>query len=188
MKRRLLSFPLATRSRRTCIISLALAILGERNLYSFQARTKASRRCYWCLSRTCDCFDRFCGGDASEPVSSRLRLERRSREAQIVIADWQRTKAFARGSKDRVRRRGGDRCRCRLAGAAPDFTAARQQMDVDLWRLRKTHHTIGVEVALHRSTVLDGDLAEQRGGQAKDHGALSLLGDDLRIDHVTGIE
>src|SRR5208282_1203891 len=110
------------------------------------------------------------------------------RSSQIVIADWQRTKALASGGKDRVRHRSGNRRHSRLAGAAPDLTAARHQMNVDLWRLRKTYHAIGVEIALHRSAVFDRDLTVQRGGQAKDHGAFGLLGDGLRIDHVTGIE
>src|SRR6202011_1952471 len=78
--------------------------------------------------------------------------------------------------------------RCGLARAAPDLAAARHQMHVDLRRLRQPHHAVGVEVALHRDAVLDGDLAVERSAHPEDHRALTLLGYGERIDHVAGIE
>ena len=61
-------------------------------------------------------------------------------------------------------------------------------MNVDFRRFRKAYHTVSVEIALHRSTVLDRDLSVQCGGQAEDDGALGLLSDGPRINHVAGIE
>src|SRR5258708_12522190 len=61
-------------------------------------------------------------------------------------------------------------------------------MHVDLRRLRQPHHAVGVEVALHRGAVLDGDLAVERSAQPEDYGAFGLLGNRQRIDHVAGIE
>src|ERR1700733_8654216 len=110
------------------------------------------------------------------------------RSAKVGIHNRQCTNALARCGEDGIRHRGGDGRDGRLSGAAPDISAARYQMHVDPRRLRKTHHAISVEIALYRGAVLDRDLAVQCGAQAKDHGALSLLGDRLRIDHVTGIE
>src|ERR1700722_1309094 len=120
----------------------------------------------------------------------RTALERIAlcRSAEIGIHNRQHTNALARCGEDRIRHGGGDGRDARLARAAPDFSAARYQMHIDPRRFCKTHHAIRVEIALHRGAILDRDLAVQCGTQTKDHRALSLLGDGLRIDHVTGIE
>src|SRR5215472_5339917 len=56
-------------------------------------------------------------------------------ERQIVVDDRQRADALAGRRKDRVRHRSGDRWSCGLAGAAPDFATARNEMDIDPRRL-----------------------------------------------------
>src|SRR5579863_1142630 len=110
------------------------------------------------------------------------------RSAKIGIHNRQRTNALARCGEDGIRHCGGDGRDGGLSGAAPDISPARYQVHIDPRRLRKTHHAISVEIALYRGAVLDRDLAVQGGTQPKDYRALSLLGDRLRIDHVTGIE
>src|ERR1700722_13825567 len=110
------------------------------------------------------------------------------RSTEICIHNWQRSNALARRGEDRIGHCRGEGRNGRLARAAPDISAAGHQMHVDPRRLRKAHHTKSIEIALQRRTILDRDLAVQCGAQTKDHGALSLLGDGLRIDHVTGIE
>src|SRR4029077_1155183 len=107
---------------------------------------------------------------------------------EIGIHNRQRANALAGCGEDRICHRGGDWRNGRLARPAPDISTARHQMDVDPRRICKAHHAISVEIALHRGAILDGDLSVECGRQTKDHGALGLLGDGLRVDHVTGIE
>src|SRR6266403_709892 len=120
--------------------------------------------------------------------STLLSAGRLRRSTEIGIRNRQRANALAGCGEDRICHRGGDWRDGRLARTAPDVSTARHQMDVDPRRIRKAHHAISVEIALHSGAILDRDLSVQRGRQTKDHGALSLLGDGLRVDHMTGIE
>src|SRR5579862_8868171 len=107
---------------------------------------------------------------------------------QIGIRNRQRANALAGGGKDRIGDRRGDGRDGGLARATPYRSTARHQMHVDLGRIRQAHHPISIEIALHGRAILDGDLSVECRRQPKDHGALSLLYDGLRVNHVTGIE
>src|SRR5882724_2421961 len=110
------------------------------------------------------------------------------RSTEIGIHNRQRANALASCGEDCICHRGGDWRDGRLARAAPDVSTARHQMDLDPRSIRKTHHAISVEIALHRGAILDRDLSVECRRQTKYYRALSLLDDGLRVDHVTRIE
>src|SRR5206468_84081 len=79
---------------------------------------------------------------------------------------------------------GGD---TRLANAAPFVAAGERQVCLHLGHLIHTEHLVGVKVALHSTTLFDGDLAIEGVRQAIDNATFHLLCHRQRIDDMAAV-
>ena len=61
-------------------------------------------------------------------------------------------------------------------------------MDIDGRRLVYAQHSVGIEVGLLDTAVLERDLAIERGRDAEDHRALDLRPDGVGIDHGAAVD
>ena len=88
---------------------------------------------------------------------------------------------------DRVAQRGRPAVHAGLADAAGRL-AALDDMNLDLRRLVDAQHAVVMEVGLLDASLVDGDLAVERGGQAEDQPAFELRHDRVGIDGDAGID
>src|SRR5438445_1331040 len=88
--------------------------------------------------------------------------------------------ALAGGREDRVRHRGRDRRRARLADSAGGFRA-RHDVHLDLGHFAHAQHAVVVEVRLLDAAVLERDLAIQGGGEPVRDRTLDLALDDVGV-------
>src|SRR5208337_3753441 len=96
--------------------------------------------------------------------------------------------AFSGDGEDRVGDRRRDRRRARFAESAPFLAARQHEMRFDDRRVRHQGDRVGVEIALLDAALADRDLAEQRGRQPVEHGALDLHRRGQRIDQMAAVD
>src|SRR5271165_3704399 len=113
-----------------------------------------------------------------------IRWDNHLRPAVTLTCKRQRTDALAGDRKDRVGDRRNHRRQARLAKTGGRIIRL-QEEDVDIRRsLRQTQRWILVEIALHGSAALDGDLITHGVAHSFDHRALCDVLSGPGIDHL----
>src|SRR6266436_9184628 len=107
------------------------------------------------------------------PRHTAFALRIMSRLRARLIADGQLANAFARRREDRIGERRHHARGARFADATGRFQVL-HQVHADPRRLVNAQHTVIAEVGLLDATVLDRDLAMERGRQAENDAALHL--------------
>src|SRR6476646_4574251 len=129
----------------------------------------------------------------SEPPEMLLRADRGRAFSgflcapQIVVFKRQGADALARRRENVVAQGRSERRHRRFAGAAPE-TLAWHDDRLHPRHVGQAQHRIVMEVRLFDLSLLDGDLAVQRGREAKHDGALGLHFDAQRVDHMTAVD
>src|SRR5215472_10423879 len=97
--------------------------------------------------------------------------------------EWQATQSPARATYSPLLSAAASAHSASASGAA-----AWHDVDVDLRRLGEAHHAVGVEIALLRHAVLDGDFSIKGGAEPEDRTAFHLLGDGERVHDILWID